>query len=84
MTHLTVPLPESLNAFVEEQASKGGFQNPAAYVQALIQEAEEREARARLEKKLLANMRSGVCEMNDDDWAALERRVLDRLAEKNS
>lgn len=51
--------------------------------EALIREAQLREARQELEAKLLKGLRSPVSPMTDADWAELRQQVLERSPELN-
>lgn len=46
MTTLNITLPDSLRAFVEEQAATGGFGSASDYVQTLLRLEQERHAEA--------------------------------------
>jgi antitoxin ParD1/3/4 len=79
MTNLTLSLPESMRAFLEEQAVKGGFGTADAYLRALIQEAQEREAREHLEGLLLDGIDSGgSVEVDEDYWERFRARLQER------
>ena len=81
MTSLNISLPEPLKLFVEEQVSKGGYSTVSEYLRDLIQEAQRRTDRQDLEAKLLAGLQSPTREMSDDDWTALQERILTRSPE---
>jgi antitoxin ParD1/3/4 len=72
-------MPESMRVFLEEQAVKGGHGTPDAYVRALIQEAQQREARDRLEGLLLEGINSGESvEVDEDYWERFQARLHER------
>ena len=53
MTSLTVPLPDPMKRFVEDEAAAAGFANPVDFVHDLICRAQRDKARKDLEAKLL-------------------------------
>jgi antitoxin ParD1/3/4 len=57
---VTISLPDSLRAFVEEQVAAKGYGNVSEYFRTLIREAQAREADARLEALLLQGLASGA------------------------
>jgi antitoxin ParD1/3/4 len=73
---LNITLPEALGEFVDDQVAKGNYGTVSEYLQALIREAQRREAKAELEAKLLEGLQSPASEMTADDWAELKQRVL--------
>jgi antitoxin ParD1/3/4 len=84
MTNLTLSIPESMRAFLEEQAVKGGYATADAYVQALIREAQQREAKDRLEGLLLEGVDSSESfEVNEDYWERFRTRLRQRHAKDN-
>jgi antitoxin ParD1/3/4 len=79
MIDLTLSMPESMRAFLEEQAVKGGYGTPDAYLRALIEEAQQREARDRLEGLLLEGIESDESiEVDEDYWERFRARLQER------
>jgi antitoxin ParD1/3/4 len=69
---VTISLPDSLKAFVEEQVSTKGYGNVSEYFRTLIREAQARETDARLEALLLEGLASGAPVRADGRfWAEL-------------
>ena len=83
MTNITVILPEPLRVFVEEQIAKGRYNSESDYLQALIREAQLREAKNQLEAKLMEGLQSPVSPMTAEDWAELKQQMRDRSPELN-
>jgi antitoxin ParD1/3/4 len=75
MTTLSISLPDSLSAFVEEQAALGGYPTPSDYIRSLLREAQDRKDRGEVEGKLLAALDSEAGEMVPDDWDRMRERV---------
>ena len=72
MGTVTISLPDSLKAFVEEQVATKGYGNVSEYFRTLIREAQAREADARLEAMLLEGLASGAPVRADKKfWAEL-------------
>jgi antitoxin ParD1/3/4 len=53
MSTITISLPESLKVFVEQEVSTQGYGNVSEYFRSLLREAQAREARQRLDARLL-------------------------------
>jgi antitoxin ParD1/3/4 len=66
MVTVTFSIPEDLQAFIESQAVKNGFQSTDRYLRNLLDRERERE---RLEEMLIEGLESGKpIEVNDDWW----------------
>ena len=59
MTTVTISLPESLKAFVDEQLATKGYGNVSEYFRSLLRAAQEREEDTRLETLLVEGLRTG-------------------------
>ncbi len=78
MSTLTVPLPDPLRNFVEEQTASGGYTSQGEYVLALIQEAQRRE-QEQLEMLLLEGLDSGPgIEVTPEYWQRKRAQLLER------
>ncbi len=81
MMSLAVSLPEAMREFLEEQVARGGYGTASDYIQELIRQAQERQAeQERLEALLLAGLNSPASEMTAEDWQAIPREAMERLA----
>lgn len=79
MTILTLSLPDSMRAFVEDQAAKGGLGSTEEYLRILIREAQVRADKAKLEAMLLEALESGEpVEMDDAYWERFRARLAER------
>ena len=73
MVLMNISLPELLRDHVQRRAVERGFANASDFVQALIREDCEREAKAEIELLLLEGMRSGEAEeATGAYWRALK------------
>jgi antitoxin ParD1/3/4 len=80
MTSLNIALPDPLREFVDEQVATGGFPSASEYIQCLLQDAQTRAAAAHVEAALLEGLDSGPASpMTAKDWAAIRRKVAERL-----
>ena len=80
MTTLNISLPESMRAYVEEQAQLGGYSTTSEYVRALIREDQRRKAQEQLEGLLLEGLQSGTPQMmTPEDWKAVRAEVQKRI-----
>jgi antitoxin ParD1/3/4 len=84
MTTLSVSLPDSMQTFIDEKVSQGGYATASDYIQQLVSEAQKRAAWDRLESLVLEGLNSGEAkEMTSEDWEELKRRVWERHAKGN-
>lgn len=82
-TTMNVSLPETLRDYIDERVAEGGYANVSDYVRALIREDRARQAKARLEAKLLEGLESGPPVVADDAyWEGLKREVRARVAKR--
>jgi antitoxin ParD1/3/4 len=83
---VTISLPESLKAFVEKEVATKGFGNVSEYFRTLLRDAQERDAKARLEAALLEGLASGTPKSVDKAfWTDLRgeaQRLIREHAEK--
>jgi antitoxin ParD1/3/4 len=84
MATMNISLPDSMKAFIEEQAAKAGFGTISEYMRAVIREVQEREKhRQEVRGKLLEAMHSEpATPMTKEDWEGIRREVHDRHAER--
>jgi len=59
MTTVTISLPESLKAFVDEQMAVKGYGNVSEYFRTLLRDAQTKEEDARLEARLIEGLATG-------------------------
>lgn len=59
MTTVTISLPESLKAFIDDQVVVKGYGNVSEYFRTLLRDAQAREEEARLEALLLEGLVAG-------------------------
>jgi antitoxin ParD1/3/4 len=77
MTTVTVSLPESLRAFIDQQLATKGYGNVSEYVRSLLREAQERDAEARLEALLVEGLATGGedIRITREFWRDLKREA---------
>lgn len=76
MDDLHISLSGSQQAFVEEQATSGGFPSVNDYVAKLIRAEQKAQAQAKLEALLEEGLNSGPArEWTEEDWERLRRRA---------
>jgi antitoxin ParD1/3/4 len=66
---LNISLPEPLKAFVDAQVETGDYGTPSDYVRELILDDRDRRL-ARLEERLLENLKSKPIDFSDEELAA--------------
>ena len=59
LTTVTISLPESLTAFIDQQLATKGYGNVSEYFRSLLREAQKEEEDSRLEALLLEGLASG-------------------------
>lgn len=76
MTTLNISLPESMQAFIDEQVAKGGYSTASEYIHHLIQQDQKQAAQMKLEAMLLEGLDSGEpIEVTDKWWKKKELRL---------
>jgi antitoxin ParD1/3/4 len=82
MANLNLTLPDDMQAFVEAEAARRGFDTVDAYLRAVIRDAQEQEARrSRVDALLLEGLDSGpATPLVDSDWDDIIRRLEERHA----
>jgi antitoxin ParD1/3/4 len=82
MTKLDVALPDDLKKFVDAEASAGGYESPAAYVQDVLRALWTHRARESLETQMIEAINSEpAIEVTPEFWKNLKARVHKKLAE---
>ena len=85
MQTVTISLPESLKAFVETEVATKGFGNVSEYFRTLLREAQDRDAKSRLEGLLLEGLASGESKAVDKAfWADLRAEAQRLVAERGT
>lgn len=73
MTTVTISMPESLKAFIDQEVETKGYGNVSEYVRGLLRNAQEKQADARLEALLLEGLASGEdVAITDEFWRDLK------------
>jgi antitoxin ParD1/3/4 len=76
MTTLNISLPESLKAFVQEQATQEGYGTVSEYLRAILGDLQKREAKkAALDAQLLDGVRSPTVRMTKNRWEKVEQKI---------
>ena len=81
MPNVTISLPDSLKAFVDDQLATKGYGNVSEYFRGLLREAQAKEEEARLEALLLEGLASRRIPLNSQFREALTARakkILDK------
>lgn len=83
MATMNISLPDSMKSFVETEVKEGGYNTTSEYFRALVREAQERKAKARLEALLLEGLHSGeATPMTEQDWEEIRQEVRARAAKR--
>ncbi len=78
---LNLPLPDSIQKFINEQVASGGYSNAAEYILHLIRQEQARALR--VESLLLAGLdSSNSVEITDDWWEQKCTHLVSQLDEK--
>ena len=80
MQTMNISLPDTMKHFIDAQVAAGGYSSASEYVRALVRDAQQRQAKARLETLLLEALDSGdPTVMSKEDWDTIRREGLARL-----
>jgi antitoxin ParD1/3/4 len=80
MTTLNISLPDVMRDFIERQVAQGGYRTASEYIRALVQEAQKREAREKVETLLLEGLHTGdPVEVTRKYWEKKRRKLKDQL-----
>ena len=75
---LSIPVPPTLDAFIQERIAQQGFHTVSEYVRALIRADQQRAAREKLEVKLLEAVgRGDYREVTPEFWQRLRDAAQD-------
>jgi antitoxin ParD1/3/4 len=79
MNQVSLNLPDVLQQFVASEATSGGYNGPAGYIEALI--ARAKTAKARVDGLLVEGLESGeAIPLDDNEWARIRSEVTRRIA----
>ena len=82
---MTITLPDSLSAWVNEQVEKGDYESPSDYVRRLIRQEQRRRLREQIEQNLLEALDSGpATPMTRKDWEDIRREGRRRAAARKN
>ncbi len=85
MQTMNISLPDAMKHFIDAPVAAGGYSSVSEYVRALIRDAQQRQAKARLEALLLEALDSGdPTVMTQEDWDAIRREGLARLRTRSA
>ena len=77
MQTIQIDIPDTLNDFLQKQATQKGFSSPREYLQSLLMEMQQRDAnRADLERRIREGLRSPAIEADEAFWAVLKAEFL--------
>jgi antitoxin ParD1/3/4 len=77
---MKISLPESLEAFVEQQVASGKYASAEQYLGSLIEADQKQRARERIGALLQEGLDSGpATEMKAQDWEHIKREGLARI-----
>jgi antitoxin ParD1/3/4 len=75
MTTVTISLPDSLKAFIDNQLATKGYGNVSEYFRTLLREAQAKEEEARLEALLLEGLASKRLPLDEAFLKGLEAKT---------
>lgn len=75
MSSVQLYLSESLKEFVDTQAAARGYPSASDYIEALLREAQKKEAWKKVEALVLEGLQTPVREMSASDWEQLRRKI---------
>ena len=76
-TTMNISLPGPLKQWVEKQVSKKGYSTASEYVRDVLRREQEQEARARIDSRLVAAIKSGESTpLTQADWDRIRAEGL--------
>ncbi len=82
-TSMNISLPDTLRQWVQDRVTAEGYGTASEYFRALVREDQKRNARQRLDEKLVEALESGdATEMTPEDWRQVRATVRERLSGK--
>jgi antitoxin ParD1/3/4 len=80
MTTMTISIPETTREFVEAQAKQEGFASVDEYLASVLRQVQLREARRKLDAKLIEGLESGpAVPVTKEGWDAIRNEALAML-----
>jgi antitoxin ParD1/3/4 len=76
MTILNISVPESMEAFINEQIVQGGYNDANEYILHLLRQEQEQSQAAQVEALLLEGLESGKPIEVTEDWWERKRTTL--------
>ena len=76
MTILNISVPESMEAFINEQIVQGGYNDANEYILNLLRQEQEQSQAAQVEALLLEGLESGKPIEVTEDWWERKRATL--------
>jgi antitoxin ParD1/3/4 len=77
MTQVTISLPESAKAFIDEQIASGQYGSADLMMADLIAQAQERQAKIKVNGLLKATLeKNGTVEATDEWWEEQRERLV--------
>ncbi|CAD0229261.1 conserved hypothetical protein [Planktothrix agardhii] len=84
MKSINISLPESMQAYIQEQVASGAYGTASEYFWELVRQDQKRKEEARLETLLLEGLDSGeVTPMTAENWSDIRQAVRERVAKNN-
>ncbi|MBD2341703.1 type II toxin-antitoxin system ParD family antitoxin [Calothrix sp. FACHB-156] len=76
MKSINIFLPDTMQTYVEEQVTQGGYSSVSEYFRELVRQDQKQKAKERLETILMEGLNSGeATEMTVQDWEDIRQRI---------
>ncbi|HEY1684602.1 MAG TPA: hypothetical protein VGG19_07570 [Tepidisphaeraceae bacterium] len=78
---MTIHVPDSAKALIDDQATKAGYANAGEYVLSLVERDRSRVLRQEIETQLAEAIASPSSPMTEDDWSdirQLGRKIIEQ------
>jgi antitoxin ParD1/3/4 len=76
MTQLTISLPESAQAYIDEQVANGNYGSADVLLADLIEQAQERQAKLKVNTLLRSTIQQNKTVESTDEWWEQQRTQL--------
>ncbi len=77
---INISLPDTMQAYVEQQVAEGGYSSVSEYFRELVRQDQKQKSKERLETMLLEGLNSGdTTEMTVQDWEDIRQTIRGKL-----
>ncbi|MFN6515222.1 MAG: type II toxin-antitoxin system ParD family antitoxin [Nostoc sp. CreGUA01] len=80
MKSINISLPDTMQAYVEQQVAEGGYSSVSEYFRELVRQDQKQKSKERLETMLLEGLNSGNgTEITVQDWEDIRQTIREKI-----